>query len=42
MDVFEFRSHLVKEYSDFTRSFIRIKADDIRNFIDAEYDSQTF
>jgi Lhr-like helicase/very-short-patch-repair endonuclease len=42
LDVFEFRASLVKEYSDFTRSFTRIKADDIRNFIDAEYDSQKF
>lgn len=42
MDVFEFRSHLINEYSDFTRSFTRIKAEDIRTFIDAEYDSQKF
>lgn len=42
MDVFEFRAHLVNEYSDFTRSFTRIKADDIRTFIDSEYDSQKF
>lgn len=42
LDVFEFRGHLVSEYSDFTRSFTRIKADDIRTFIDAEYDSQKF
>lgn len=42
MDVFEFRGRLVTEYSDFTRSFTRIKADDIRAFVDAEYDSQKF
>lgn len=42
MDVFEFRGHLVAEYSDFTRSFTRIKADDIRMYVDAEYDSQKF
>ena len=42
MDVFKFRKHLVDEYSDFTRSFTRIKADDIRNFVDAQYDSQKF
>lgn len=42
MDVFEFRKNLVGEYSDFTRSFTRIKAEDIRNFVDAEYDSQKF
>lgn len=42
MDVFKFRKHLVDEYSDFTRSFTRIKADDIRNFVNAQYDSQKF
>ena len=42
MDVFKFRAHLIDEYSDFTRSFTRIKADDIRTVINAEYDSQKF
>ena len=42
MDVFEFRKSLVREYSDFTRSFTRIKAEDIRTFVDAQYDSQRF
>lgn len=42
MDVFQFRGNLVKEYADFTRSFTRIKADDIRTFVDAEYDSEKF
>lgn len=42
MDVSEFRGHLVNEYSDFTRSFTRIRADDIRTFFDSEYDSQKF
>ena len=42
MDVFEFRNSLVREYSDFTRSFTRIKADDIRAFVDAQYESQKF
>ena len=42
MNVFEFRQHLVTEYSAFTRSFTRIKADDIRAFVDAEYSSQKY
>ena len=42
LNVFEFRQNLVDEYSDFTRSFTRIKADDIRTYVDAEYDSQKF
>ena len=42
MNVFEFRQHLVTEYSAFTRSFTRIKADDIRAFVDAEYASQKY
>jgi superfamily II DNA/RNA helicase/very-short-patch-repair endonuclease len=42
LNVFEFRQHLVTEYSAFTRSFTRIKADDIRVFVDAEYASQKY
>jgi Lhr-like helicase/very-short-patch-repair endonuclease len=42
VNVFEFRQNLVDEYSNFTRSFTRIKADDIRQFVDAEYASQRF
>jgi len=42
LNVFEFRKHLVSEYSAFTRSFTRIKADDIRVFVDAEYESQKY
>ena len=42
LNVFEFRQNLVDEYSDFTRSFTRIKADDIRAYVDAEYDSQKY
>ncbi|TVT50498.1 MAG: DEAD/DEAH box helicase [Denitromonas halophila] len=39
MDVFEFRQKLVSDYAAFTRSFTRIKADDIKSFVDAAYDS---
>ena len=42
MNVFEFRQTLVNEYAEFTRSFTRIKADDIRTFVDAEYTSQKY
>ena len=42
MDVFEFRGKLVGEYSDFTRSFTRIKADDISAFVNAAYESQRY
>ena len=42
MNVFEFRQNLVNEYAEFTRSFTRIKADDIRAFVDAEYGSQKY
>ena len=37
MDVFEFRDQLVGEYERFTRSFVKIKADDIKYHVDAEY-----
>ena len=42
MNVFEFRQNLIREYSDFTRSFTRIKADDIRAIVDGEYTSQKY
>ena len=42
MNVFEFRQNLVNEYAEFTRSFTRIKADDIRAHVDAEYVSQKY
>lgn len=42
MNVFEFRQTLVDEYAEFTRSFTRIKADDIREHVDAEYASQKY
>ena len=42
LNVFEFRQTLVNEYAEFTRSFTRIKADDIRTFVDAQYASQKY
>jgi superfamily II DNA/RNA helicase/very-short-patch-repair endonuclease len=42
MDVFEFRETLVTDYSEFTRSFTRIKALDIGEFVDQEYASEKY
>jgi len=42
MDVFLFREKLISDYSNFTRSFTRIKAVDIKDFVDKEYDSQKY
>ena len=42
MNVFDFRQHIVNEYSEFTRSFTRIKADDIRSYVTKAYDSQKY
>jgi len=42
MDVFQFREHLVGEYAGFSRSFTRLRSDDIREFVDREYASQRY
>lgn len=42
MDVFRFRTHIVGEYEQFTRSFTRIRANDLRDFVNAEYQSQRY
>ena len=42
MDVFSFRNKLISDYSDFTRSFTRIQAEDIKDFIRKEYASQKY
>jgi ATP-dependent helicase YprA (DUF1998 family) len=42
VDVFKFREHLVGEYAQFSRSFTRLRSDDIREFVDREYDSQRY
>ena len=34
MDAFKFREHLISQYSEFSRSFCKIKADDIRSFVE--------
>src|SRR5689334_1938882 len=42
MDVFQFRDHIVGEYERFTRSFVRIRAPDIKVHVDAEYAAGRF
>ncbi|MFG7159728.1 DEAD/DEAH box helicase [Burkholderia pseudomallei] len=42
MDVFQFREHIVAEYEQFTRGFTRIRADDIRDYVDEQYASQRY
>jgi superfamily II DNA/RNA helicase/very-short-patch-repair endonuclease len=42
MDVFQFREHIVDEYQQFTRSFTRIRADDLRAYVNAQYASQKY
>ena len=42
MNVFDFRQHIVSEYSEFTRSFTRIRAEDIQAYVNGAYDSQKY
>lgn len=42
MDVFTFRDRLVAEYQRFTRSFVTIRAPDIKTHVDSEYDAGRF
>ncbi len=42
MDVFEFRRKLVREYEVFTRSFCRIRSQDIQTFADSAYQNERF
>ncbi len=42
MDVFQFREYLVGEYEKFTRSFTRVRAEDVRAYVDAQYSSQRY
>ncbi|MCP4693495.1 MAG: DEAD/DEAH box helicase [Desulfobacterales bacterium] len=39
MDVFKYRDSIVSNYRTFTTSFTKIKADDIREFVNKRYDS---
>jgi ATP-dependent helicase YprA (DUF1998 family) len=42
LDVFEFRSHIVEDYEQFSRSFIKVKSDDIATFVNNEYRAEKF
>jgi len=42
MDVFAFRDRAVEDYSQFSRSFTQIKAPDLQDFIDGEYQAGKF
>ncbi|MCG8382926.1 MAG: DEAD/DEAH box helicase, partial [Gammaproteobacteria bacterium] len=41
-NVFNFRDQLVEEYSDFSRSFVTISADDIKSKVEEEYSSSRY
>jgi len=42
MDGFAFREELVAEYERFSRSFAKIRAEDISREVDAAYDAEHF
>jgi len=42
MDIFEFRNSVLEDYRNFTRSFTRIRAGDLQDYLDAIYDQQYF
>jgi hypothetical protein len=42
VDVFEFRKRIVEDYERFSRSFCKIKAEDIARFVDTEYRAEKF
>ena len=37
MNVFAFRNRIIEDYARFSRSFTRLRADDIQNHVDAAY-----
>ena len=42
MDIFEFRNRIIEDYERFSRSFTRISAKDLQQFLQQQYDSQHF
>ncbi len=42
MDIFKFRDKIIDDYRSFTRSFTRIRADDLQAFLDHAYERQHF
>ena len=41
-NVFNFRQKIIDDYSDFSRSFTKILAEDIKNHVNGEYDKQRY
>jgi len=39
MDIFDFRDNLVKDYAGYVRSFIRIRDEHIRRYVDSRLDT---
>jgi len=42
VDVFQFRGKIVEDYERFTRSFSKIAAEDISDFVNQKYDDGHF
>lgn len=42
MDIFEFRNRVIQDYSNFARSFTRVDADDLKEYLNTTYDQQYF
>ena len=42
LDVFKFRENIAKDYERFSRSFTKIRAPGIKDFVDREYAAQKF
>ena len=42
MDVFSFRDKVVEDYGQFSRSFTKIKAPDLRDFVDGRYGDEEY
>ncbi|MCB9495960.1 MAG: DEAD/DEAH box helicase [Fibrobacteria bacterium] len=40
--IFEFRDRLIRKYESFSRSFVKIQAEDIKRRVNAEYDAKRF
>ncbi len=39
MDVFDLRDHVIGDYANYVKSFVRIRDPQIRNFVDSELES---
>ena len=36
-NIFDFRNDIIEEYKKYSRSFVKIKSEDIKKFVDNEY-----